>query len=588
MAKLHLLVQLTPGTRLKWHVCEDPRWFAPDLSNRSCIYLLIPPAPIDEAYQLHRMVQRLDPILSRIWARLPWPSLIMYIVRHCCKLKYPGYPRRLPASVHEQWHLEQSEQVQLLRDLTELIQGRLLPDTVLEQALRTKGWWPADIRRALDWGLNIGQFECFPGVQKSAWGESICTRCGTHAAETRPCPFCSRSDCPVCTACEAIGVVRGCTRLWVVAVDRSTLELTEQAKPEVRHQALPRLYLEYDLTPAQELASQRLVEFIHSRQQKILVWAACGAGKTEVTFAAIQTALGRGWKVLFAIPRRDVVRELADRIQAAFPDTEIAVHYGGQPWQQDGQLVIATTHQALRFYRCFNLVILDEIDAFPYHGSEMLRFAIKRSLTPEGKMIEMTATPRKIGPGEVVTIPARHHGWPLPQPQFLKLKLPELSQLADKGLPEEVVAIIKNNPAPWLIFAPTIPLVKQITKHLTEVLGRSVCGSWAADPERDQKKEGFASGRYQVMVATSIMERGITIANVQVMVLYCDHVLFDANSLIQMAGRVGRKAEHPVGEVWFIGARLTDALKTAQKRIRYLNQQAAALGLLKESGIDGR
>ena len=66
-----------------------------------------------------------------------------------------------------------------------------------------------------------------------------------------------------------------------------------------------------------------------------------------------------------------------------------------------------------------------------------------------------------------MTIPARHHGLPNLN---LKLKLPELSQLADKGLPEEVVAIIKNNPAPWLIFAPTIPLVKQITKHLTEVL----------------------------------------------------------------------------------------------------------------------
>ena len=102
-------------------------------------------------------------------------------------------------------------------------------------------------------------------------------------------------------------------------MDRSTLELTEQAKPEVRHQALPRLYLEYDLTPAQELASQRLVEFIHSRQQKILVWAACGAGKTEVTFAAIQTALGRGWKVLFAIPRRDVVRSWQIGSKQLFP-----------------------------------------------------------------------------------------------------------------------------------------------------------------------------------------------------------------------------------------------------------------------------
>lgn len=84
------------------------------------------------------------------------------------------------------------------------------------------------------------------------------------------------------------------------------------------------------------------------------------------------------------------------------------------------------------------------------------------------------------------------------------------------------------------------------------------------------------------MVATSIMERGVTLANVQVMVLYCDHVIFDANSLIQMAGRVGRKAEHPTGEVWFVGARITEAMREALERIRYLNRQARKLGLLKE------
>ena len=82
--------------------------------------------------------------------------------------------------------------------------------------------------------------------------------------------------------------------------------------------------------------------------------------------------------MLFAIPRRDVVIQLADRIQRAFSNVKVATHYGGKPWNQKGSLVVATTHQALRFYQRFDLVILDEVDAYPYQGSEILRYAIQR------------------------------------------------------------------------------------------------------------------------------------------------------------------------------------------------------------------
>ena len=79
-------------------------------------------------------------------------------------------------------------------------------------------------------------------------------------------------------------------------------------------------------------------------RKRTLVKAARGAGKTEVTFPEIRQALSQGLYVLFAVPRQDVVRELVERFRAAFTGVEIAVHYGGEPWQAEGELVIATTH----------------------------------------------------------------------------------------------------------------------------------------------------------------------------------------------------------------------------------------------------
>ena len=40
---------------------------------------------------------------------------------------------------------------------------------------------------------------------------------------------------------------------------------------------------------------------------------------------------------------------------------------------------MSTTHQVMRFYSSFGLVILDEIDAYPYNTSPMLQAGIMRA-----------------------------------------------------------------------------------------------------------------------------------------------------------------------------------------------------------------
>lgn len=574
MAKFQLLVQLLPGTAPKWHLSENPAW----IGDQSIVFT--PPLAADQAWMIWLQLDKHRGMIRRLWAVVPWPRLLAWYARRALHLRFSGYPRQLPPKAGQEWRLSPDQKNGLVKAVKQLLEGRLIPDFVLEKELRAQGWWPADIRQALDWGLREGQFGAMPGAQRFPWGELQCSRCMSLVSELRPCTKCGRLDCPVCTACVAIGEIRGCTCLWFLDPAQASSGAAAGTAPAEADP--PQLELCFELTAAQAQASRLLVQFMDSSRTQALVWAACGAGKTEVTFAAIQAALARGMHVLFAIPRRDVVRDLAERLTAAFPGTRVAVHYGGRPWQQEGPLVIATTHQALRFYRRFGLVILDEVDAYPYHGSEMLRVGVERSLIEGGKLIEMTATPHRLSPGSnVITIPARYHGYPLPEPQILKIPLPGLDELADRGLPPRIMEILAANKRPWLIFSPTVAAVRIIAGLIGKALKCRVCCSWAGDRQRDQKIDGFASGQYEIMVATSIMERGVTLANVQVMVLYSDHVVFDANSLIQMAGRVGRKAEHPNGEVWFIGTRVTEAMQAAIKRIQYLNQQAFRQGLLK-------
>ena len=55
-------------------------------------------------------------------------------------------------------------------------------------------------------------------------------------------------------------------------------------------------------------------------------------------------------------------------------------------------LVIATTHQLLKFYQAFDLLIVDEVDAFPYVDNPMLYHAVERSVKEDATTIFLTAT----------------------------------------------------------------------------------------------------------------------------------------------------------------------------------------------------
>ena len=104
----------------------------------------------------------------------------------------------------------------------------------------------------------------------------------------------------------------------------------------------------------------------------VLVYAACGAGKTELTMEAIQWYLCQGKKVGFAISRRQVVLEIQERMQQAFPMLQVIAVCEGFTDITDGDLIICTMHQLYRYHGWFDLLIMDEVDAFPYRDNALL------------------------------------------------------------------------------------------------------------------------------------------------------------------------------------------------------------------------
>ena len=492
------------------------------------------------------------------------------------------------------------------QQVAELIRGKLLFPREILQAMSENfidGLPPFQLKIILQLLYLQGECHLVPGISYGGQGNFLCNRCGTtEKLHQITCLDCGES-CIYCEECQTMGESRLCRPLYGIPGHSVADQVFEQEANGAEEPIVPQLA--FGLTQAQQDASNKLLRFVQQGGEQALVWAVCGAGKTEVAFAGIAHVLQRGGKVLFAIPRRDVVIELIPRLEKAFPQVDITALYGGSQGKYVGaQLVLATTHQAIRFYREFDLVVLDEVDAFPYKDNVMLHQAVQRAKKQQGQLVLMTATPSqelykqaKQGKYQLIHIPARHHGYPVPEPQLLlghHCKVQEKGKLVfSQDIMRFIHQTVEGDLAQLFIFAPSVFLTEQVGRSLQSRMklppfndfhGEWVNYSHAKDPLRDEKRRRFAEGEYPIFVTTTIMERGITVARANVLVLYANYEkIFDQGTLVQMAGRAGRSSVYPKGKVLFVAESSSKAMEQAIGMIREQNLVAEKNGYLRQS-----
>ncbi|WRK55966.1 DEAD/DEAH box helicase family protein [Coprobacillaceae bacterium CR2/5/TPMF4] len=182
--------------------------------------------------------------------------------------------------------------------------------------------------------------------------------------------------------------------------------------------------------------------------------AVCGAGKTEITYEVIKYALNNNHCVCFTTPRKELVIELANRIQSQFSNIDITCVYGGHTKITSGQFIICTTHQLYRYPNTFDLLILDELDAFPYANNDVLQSILENSI--KGNYIYMSATMND-NPDLLMT--KRYHGHLLDIPKCYITP----NWLAYIIAVFKIKANVKNS-KPTIVFVPSIKQTYKCTK----------------------------------------------------------------------------------------------------------------------------
>ena len=336
------------------------------------------------------------------------------------------------------------------------------------------------------------------------------------------------------------------------------------------------------LTPFQERVSQGLLQAVDKREAT-LVHAVTGAGKTEMIYQVVAKVINQGGAVCLASPRIDVCLELHKRLQNDFA-CEIALLHGESDPYFRTPLVVATTHQLLKFYQAFDLLIVDEVDAFPYVDNPTLYHAVKNSVKENGLRIFLTATStdeldRKVKQGELkrLSLPRRFHGNPLIVPKPIWLS--HFNRYLEKnGLPPKLKLYIekqRKTAYPLLIFASEIKKGEKLKEILQEKFPNEKIGFVSSITEnRLEQVQAFRDGELTILISTTILERGVTFPRVDVFVVEANHQLFTKSSLVQIGGRVGRSMDRPTGELIFFHDGLNHSIKKAIKEIKQMNQEA--------------
>lgn len=340
------------------------------------------------------------------------------------------------------------------------------------------------------------------------------------------------------------------------------------------------------LSNLQSEASKQLV--INTRNNKnTLVWAVCGAGKTEIVYELVYDAIMSNKRICMAIPRKDVVKELYTRFSKDFRDLDINVLHGDEKSFVDSNFYIMTTHQLIKYYKYFDIVIIDEVDAFPYSGDECLEEGALSSLVEEGVLVFLSATPSKKIKSyvdDIIKIPIRYHGYLLPVPRIRKVNKKLLIFEEKSEIMNKYISEILNKKRRLLVFVPVIAMCQNLKNYLEKYISESIKIDYvySEDKDRSEKIQRFYNFKIDILITTTILERGVTFDYLDVMVFDAGHKNFTKESLIQIAGRVGRKEYDNTGEIIYFSDEITKNIKHAIKEIEYMNNLASYRKLNKE------
>lgn len=312
-----------------------------------------------------------------------------------------------------------------------------------------------------------------------------------------------------------------------------------------------------------------------TRPMDRLICGDVGFGKTEVAIRAIFRAVLSNRQVALLAPTRILALQHARVLKNRMPNANIQLLRGGGKSQsvkdelKSGECqVVVGTHALLSPSVSFDnlgLLIIDEEQRFGVHHKEKLK-----ALSSGTDVLTLSATPipRTL---QMSLSGLRDMSLMNSPPKGRKEVVTKVGRLGDAELVAAIKAEVERGGQVFVV----CPLIEQVLTEfdrLEDLLASTlapnrICMAHGRMEDLEQRIDQFATRKFDVLVATTVIESGIDMPNVNTMiVLYAER--FGIAQLYQLRGRVGRSDRQAFA---YFCPNSTSLSVEAEQRLEYIN-----------------
>ncbi|QDI90557.1 ATP-dependent DNA helicase RecG [Salicibibacter halophilus] len=379
-----------------------------------------------------------------------------------------------------------------------------------------------------------------------------------------------------------------CFQLNIQAYKR-TRRKNERAEPTKIDEASTRRFVQalpFALTDAQARSLREILADIQDgHKMNRLLQGDVGSGKTVVAACAMYAVVGAGKQAALMVPTEILASQHAESLAEFFHPygLEVALLTGSTKTArrkeihaglESGEIsMIVGTHaliQAAVPFHDLGLVITDEQHRF---GVEQRR-ALREKGNPDALFMTATPIPRTLaitayGEMDVSRIDEQPSG-----------RKPVKTYWAKPDMLERIIAFVHKETSAGKQAYVICPLIEEseqldvqnaidIHAQLETLMPDNRIGllhGRLREEEKEAAMDGFTGGDIDVLVATTVVEVGVNVANATIMIIY-DADRFGLSQLHQLRGRVGR------GDAQSYCILLSDpASETGKERMRIMTE----------------
>lgn len=370
-------------------------------------------------------------------------------------------------------------------------------------------------------------------------------------------------------------------------------------KVELHQQALEQQIrsLSFQLTEDQNKAIKEIqTDLASSFAMNRLIQGEVGSGKTLVAFLSAVMVMASGGQTAMMAPTELLARQHADNAAALLQNWNVALLTGQTSREnrnhiknglKDGSIQLLLGTHALFSedveFKKLDLVIVDEQHRF---GVKQRLNLIQKGDNPHILLMTATPIPRTLaitafGDLEISTISTMPKG-----------RIPIETHLAQKGKESKVYDFVHGQLQQGHQAYFVYPLIEESEKldlkdaeSMFSLLKEKIFPQYRLalihsridEEEKRHSMESFVKGDVDILVATSVVEVGVDVANATVMVVE-QAERFGLSALHQLRGRVGRGLS-PSYTFLVFGEKLTE---DGKQRLRYMKQYSSGFDIARK------